>query len=63
MMLSIPIIPALILLGGLYWPVTLGIGLLLAGVGALVRGGWRVALWVVAALFIADASLGLLPSG
>ena len=55
--MTLPI--ALIILGAIYWPVTLVMALVAAALGAYLRGGWRVVCFIIAGVMLASLALGL----
>jgi hypothetical protein len=55
--MTLPII--LIVMGAVYWPVTLVLALLAAALGARLRGGWRAVCFVIACVLLAVLALGV----
>ena len=59
-MIDIPFPIVLLLAGALYWPVTLGIAAVLAGIGLVFQHRWlRVACFTLTALLLADCLLAI----
>ena len=44
---------ALIIIGAIYWPVTLALALIAMALGVYLRGGWRVVWLVIAGVLLA----------